>query len=508
MLWWALACGTPTPDPTLDPVFVRDGVIVSASNTQGRALSDGRTLIEEPWSPGQTVGIDTHQFVAPQVAECATLFHVPLENVDAVMARGAEPPDVSMAFSPNGDQLVVGSYGGQLRLVDGWNGRELARTQLSETLIREVAFSPDGQTVYVAEQSPDAYLHALDVPTLTTRWTVRLADDVGTSTPSADDLYGVYSLPAAYALEVLSNGDLLVAATHGWNDETGARRNQARVLRISAHGTREAAWPADGAADATFLSLAVHGNRAVVSISRSADGPPPELPINGLQPLSLPDLQPLSPLTMEPLGPWFSRVFVWDAVGVSSQQVAVGLGDGRLFSWNNAGNPVLEEPLGAPITVGDVPISASIGHLAMVGEQQVAAITSGTNIPYGATDPSLRPPKAHPKANALWVYDRNALSWSWSGEHSLQGLSVDENQRWLVVGAGARADQRLDLFGALIFDLKTPGTGTKRLRAICPTEWPVFFEHAVHRDGRVAVAEHPLRVGPGVIGDHRVTVLR
>jgi hypothetical protein len=140
----------------------------------------------------------------------------------------------------------------------------------------------------------------------------------------------------------------------------------------------------------------------------------------------------------------------------------------------------------------------------------VHAVTNATNIPWGAADPSLAPPDAHPGENALSVLERNgdalALAWTWRGPHRLTGLHLSE--RWVVVGAGPRTDGRTDLFGALAFEQGDEGSGAERLRAACSTESPVFFEFDVADDGRIAVAEHPWSEGDRVLGAYRATVLR
>ena len=46
-----------------------------------------------------------------------------------------------------------------------------------------LVWAEDGRTLYAGEQSPDAFVHALDAQTLQERWTLRLADAVQSSTP-------------------------------------------------------------------------------------------------------------------------------------------------------------------------------------------------------------------------------------------------------------------------------------------------------------------------------------
>lgn len=509
-----LACASPPPTA---PVFVRGGVVVSGAGAEGRPVGGGRSWIERPWEPGESVTVGGGTATAPLQAECVPLFQVPLGDVSRHVAVGGSAPDTALAFDPAGDRLAVGSWTGSLVVVDAWTGAELARRRLAETMIKEVAWSPDGQTLWAAEQSVDARLLALDPATLDIRAELRLADEVQTSAPpAADDLYGVYTLPAAYALHVLPGGDVLALASHGWNDGDGVRRNAARLVRVRDEGGAlriAGGWPSS-AADAVMLSMAVRGERVAVSVRRSAAGPEPaDLPIDGVQVLRVGEgsPEPLRAVVFEPLAPWFSDVFIWRALALDDEgdRLLAGLGDGRvmLASLDGTGPPRALD-VGAPQVTLDVPIVSSVGHLARAGSV-VLAVTAATNIPFGATAPELRPPAPHPGANTLfaWSLGPDGLNprWRWRGPHALQGLTIGPDGDTVVVGAGARTtDDRTDLFGALVFELHAMG----ELAAFCATEGPVFFRHAVALDGRVAVAEYPRVDDGGVHGAYRVTVFR
>jgi hypothetical protein len=498
-----VSCGGAEPRP--EPVFVRDGIWL-----------DGELRPRE-WVPGEQMEIAGIQAIAPARAECVSLFHADLGDVSPHVARGGEAPDTALAFSPDGKRLAIGAFTGEIAVVDAWTGAEVARRALPEALVKQVAWSADGSVLYAAEQSPDALLHALDPVTLADRWTVRLADEVGSSpAPRGDDLYGVYQLPSVLGLAVLPGGDLIVSAVHGWQDADGSRRNRSRLLRLDSAGKTVAAWPPDGTADATLFYPRVDlgGGLVAVPVGRSAAGDPPAgLPIGGIQVLELAGLTPKGAFVAEPLPPWYTSVFVWEAADVSAAQdvVAAGLADGRLVTWRLSDGAVRATvDLGTPITSAGVPISASIGFAAIAGDTLLSE-TSGTNIPFGAADPALRPPSAHPNANALWAHDLDGtLKWTWRGLHDLQGLTVSDDGKWLVAGAGPRStDQRTDLFGALVFRAEGEGTGEERLEAFCATASPVFFRHALAPDGRIAVAEHPWLGADGAVhGTYRVTVLR
>lgn len=510
MIWLWLACASPPVD---DPVFVRGGVI--GREGDGPALADGRRVVAVDWTAGAPTPA-AGGAVAPTRAECVPLYSVGLGDTARLAAAGGEAPDTSMAFSPDGRWLAIGSWRGEVVVVDGWTGAVRARRQLAETMVKQVAWSPDSATVYAGEASPDAYVHALDPATLTSRWTVRMADHVGTSAPPAgEDVYGVYTLPAVFGLGVLPDGDLIVVASHAWRPD-GAQVNATRVLRLGPDGAPKAAWPADGPLDATVLHLRLDGpgGRAAFVVSRSASGlPPAGVTVDGVYVLDTASLAVVSVHTTPPLAPHFQRALVWDALDVSVAKDALLMGfyDGRVRVVGLDDRPRVDIDPGAPVMAGDVPIGASVGWAALVGDG-FAYTTSGTMIPFGVATPSLRPPMAHPRENGLWVAGLDgAARWSWTGEAHVEGLTVAPDGRTLVVGGGARqSDDRRDLFGAYVFDAGgAPRSGAERLIAVCPTAAPVFFRHAVAPDGRIALAEHPFRAADGsVAGVYQVTVVR
>ena len=506
-----VSCSGPPTEKLPSVTFVRGGLVVSGDAEGGQAIGDQRRFVAREWIAGEAVSLNGVDAIAPLVPSCVPFFDVPLGDVDGWIALGGATPDTALAFSPDGKMLAIGTWLGDLILVDGFTGRELGRKHLAESLVKQLVWSEDGSVLYAAEQSPDAWLYALDVPNLAVRAKLRLADQVGSSpAPPGDDLYGLYTLPAAYALERLPGGEVLVVATHGWNDTDGERVNRTRVMRLSPALEILVSWPAHEAADAVILGAAVSEHQLAVAPSRSATTATLQtLPLDGVQVLSLPDLQPISQVVIPPLAPWFKRSFVWNGLDFDADgRVLAGLGDGRVVRQNGAELRI--HPLSSPVDFGGVAVVASIGDLAW-HDERLWVSTSGSNIPWGTADPNLRPPQPHPNENALfelsWQDDEVSVVWAWRGPQQLAGFVLGADGHTLVMGAGPRTtDTREDLFGAMTVDLRQPPT--ERTLTWCPTQGPVFFRQEMAADGRFAVAEVPFKRGESVVGAYRVTVFR
>jgi hypothetical protein len=457
----------------------------------------------KPWTPGQTVD----GAVAPLTPECTPLFQVELEDMARMASMNAPPPGAALAFSPDGRWLAIGSDAGSLRIVDAETGASRVEKRIAEGAVKQVAWSADSGTLYVGEQSPDANLEAVDPATLVPRWTVRLADDLETSAlPPADDVYAIYSLPGVYALRVLADGSLLVAGAHGWTTAEGPRKNRSRVYHFGPDGSRLAAWPAAGAADAVLMHPAVQGDTALIGMSRSADGPAPaDLPIGGVLALDVSTLTPRWQHVFPVLAPYFNAVFVWEAIGLGDDLAFVGLGDGRAFLFDHAGNTLATLTPGVPVLSQGVPISTGVGFGTVVGSDAYF-LTTGTNIPWGSADPMARPPSAHPAQETLHAVSRDgAPLWSWHGDHAVEGVVASPDGSLLAVGAAGRdSDTRTDLFGALLFD-----RATGSLLTSCSTVGPAWYRPTWAPDNaRLAVAEAPFLADGAPHGSYRVTVFR
>ena len=151
------------------------------------------------------------------------------------------------ALAPDSRHLAIGTLAGRLRVIDCYSGESLFETQFAEGMIKCLEWSPDGSTLYVGEQSPNAHLVAYHAPlaeenrraSFTIASRIVLADRIETSPLSANDRYAVYTLPAAHDLQIAADGRIFVAATHNWSDAAGSRN---RSCLLCARPDGSVAW--------------------------------------------------------------------------------------------------------------------------------------------------------------------------------------------------------------------------------------------------------------------------
>ncbi len=514
--WLALVGCGPAPEVTPSGgalVFLRGAVLAPAGADGGHATPAG-VVVSRAWSAGEAVTVGGALGVAPAQPECVPLFSVPLGDVSRLVSMGGADPDTVLAFSPDGSALAIGTYLGEVVVVDGWTGAVRARRALSEAMVKTLAWSSDGRWLFAGEQSPDASVLRLDPATLDGASLVRMADHVGAGTPPAgDDLYGVYTLPAVTGLEPLPDGDVIVVAAHAWTDGAGVRRNASKVVRVRPDGAVAAQFPASGAASASFLRPVVDPGGAAIAFGvwRSAEGSP-TADEAAIALVLRPDLTLWRRLEIEPLSPHFQRASVWEALAVRAAEgrVFAGLADGRA-AWLSLETGGVTSVMGpaTPIQLGEVAIHATIGAGVVVGGAGVV-VTSRTQIPWGSAAPEVRPPSLHPNENAVIGYDHAGVEqFRMTGPWELAGATALPDGSALVVSAGARAsDQRTDAFGAVIVPLDPPYDFVDRT-VVCRTEGPAYFRHAVTADGRVAVTELPYKGADGSIhASYRATVVR
>jgi len=560
-------CRPAGPDDQTSPradvgLFVRDaialdgaeqlragGVDVIASTTK---IDASRRLCWHDWSPGEAYeifvdGIAT-SLIAPQSPTPYVVRRVPLEDVADAAISGVTPDSV-VRFAPDSRRLAIGTFHGALLVIDAYTGETLFQHRVSEGMVKSLTWSADGRWLYAGEQSPDAFLLAIDTGVqgndaevvanavaesrsspsphsshYSIAWRQRLAERLETSRPAAGDRYAIYTLPAVHDLRVADDGRVFAAGTHNWLRD-GELTNRSVIACYAADGRELWSLPPQGAWNLTIAHIDCDraGERLVCLPNRTQSTTAP------LAPASSENIVPgnlylidarhgtvIAEQPLEPLAPHFARVEAWDSVAISDDgtRAATGLVDGRvvLCEIDSDRLALLRTfELGTPRIVGDLPIAAACSYTRFCGPWLVMQ-TQNTHIPFGNPQAANQAPSPHPGANRLTVADRQGEElWSYRGPFAISGAWSNAQGRRLLVNCreqpgAAEAGQ----FGFLLFDTERAGGGADKLVYYYATTGPVNFSAAISPDGRLAaVVEVPAPTPDGrdLFGKHQVHIV-
>ncbi len=447
------------------------------------------------------------------------LYRVSLEDV-SFYVRAGHQPDAFLAFSPDEKFLAVGTFLGRLLLLKARTGEILWERHIPEGMVKRIAFSPNGRTIYYGEQSPDGFIYAADRETGRIRWRFRLADDLlPGEPPEKGDVYGIYRQPGCYRLKVLANGDLLVLGLHSWYDRRHeVWRRLSRLYRLTREGKQVWAWPEEGPAKLTLIFAdADRSGRVVATVALSpSEDLPKDYPLsaNTLYVLDGENGRECWRYQIPPLKPYYDRVSVWESVRVSpkGRYALIGTADGRAFIVDLARKKVKIVALGVPMEIGGFPVAAMINY-GYALKDTFYFLTGTSSLPYGLPMAIDRPAGPHPQANTLFALGPGGrIKWRFTSDFRLQGIAADQEGRIVAVAVGGsrRSLRKTRQFGIFVFDTRRPGGGLEKLVGYFPTEGPCFFHLAVSPQGHlVALVETPyLTEEERLVGRYQILVLK
>ncbi len=447
------------------------------------------------------------------------LYRVSLEDV-SFYVRAGHQPDAFLAFSPKGKFLAVGTFLGRLLLLKARTGEILWEKHVPEGMVKRIAFSPDGSTVYYGEQSPDGFIYAAERETGKIKWRFRLANDLlSGEPPEKGDVYGIYRQPGCYRLKVLANGDLLVLGLHSWYDRRQeVWRRLSRLYRLTPEGRLIWAWPKKGPAKLTLIFAdADRSGRVVATVALDpSEDIPKDYPFtpDTLYVLDGGNGRERWRYQIPPLKPYYHRVSVWESVRVSpdGHYALIGTADGRAFIVDLVRERVRIIALGAPIEIGGFPVAAMINY-GYAFKDTFYFLTGTSSLPYGLPMAIDRPAGPHPLANTLFALGPcGQIKWRFAADFRLQGIVGDQRGKIVAVAVGGsrRSLRKTRQFGIFVFDTDRPGGGLEKLVGYFPTNGPCFFHLAVSPQGRlVALVETPfLTEEERLVGRYQILVLK
>lgn len=428
-------------------------------------------------------------------------------------------PDTSLAFSPDGHALAIGSASGELKLLPlngacEFPGKPVIDRKIPEGLIKDLAFTPDGSVLVAGEQSPDGCVYGLDTKDGKELWKFLLAQELGNERSPGRDAVTFYSLPSAMRILPLEGGDVLVLGMHAWKSIIAGKEQKnarCRIYRLDGKsGTVRWRYPADQPSprNITWISASADGSR-VAGVQSMPGAGQTNSSVATLDAFFLDGATGAETgrLSFDPFKP-FTSTYSWQSLSMLKDGSAgvLGAGDGRVwaFDLDKQGKPALrwDATPGTPIQVGGTSYHCSIGWGA-ASPQAFCVTVGGSSVEFGAAPPAGFALDLHPEAMTVQAFNAAPGSkaerlWRYDVPGEPQGLWHSPNNRWLALayqkdpGTSERGEPTPPDYGLAMLDMTRPGAGAKKLIYQHATQGPLFFRAAFSNDGRLlAVVEGP-----------------
>jgi len=449
------------------------------------------------------------------------LAKIPLEDV-SYWAKMDLQPDTSLDFAPDCRRLAIGTFLGRVMVWDVYSGRRTWSKQVAEGMVKQVAFSPQGDVLFFGEQSVDGFIYAVEAESGNTLWRFRLADQLEPGRPvSEENRYAVYQLPGCYRIVPVEGGDIVVLGLHCWGSHARIEtmKRLSRVYRFSADGELRWAFPANGPMPLTIIYMAADpsGRRVALLTGSAAGNTPSDCP---WRPGSLYVLEGgtgklVGQYTFTPLRPHFEQVGFWHSLSVDpvGRRAAVGVFDGRAFLFDlDTAKPLHAFRFGVPILISGVPVSARSTYTHLAADGMAYFQTGNSSVPFASgTQHVVSPPGPHPWANTIHAVDPDGrVRWRYRSGHEYQGFWTSCEGRWLATCVN-RERQGVRDAGAMMFDTHRPGGGSAKFLYYYQVEGLTFFHAAMASDGSAfAFVEVPYQDPKSdiLVGTYQVHVIR
>ena len=388
-------------------------------------------------------------------------------------ANDAPASAVCVKFSPDGKFLAAATAAGDVRLMDIYGNREVWKAARPAGTTQALAFSPEGDRVFLAGMAPALTVACLDAGSGQQRWT-RAVETPEAATPAAG---------ATARVLALAGGDAL-AWTEGGAETAGA----GCVVRLAADGAVK--WQCQGKAvgeapiSAAALSLSSDALFVLTGAARTGKGETVQLRANALCRLNLDsgavgeslaiDASLLAPVAEQPAV--VARVVIAE--------------DGKAGALLTPGGKVLRLPLedGGKWNISP-PVASGVGAMVRLPDGSLCLAS----------------------ADALWAMgaDGNEI-WSIRDGRRFRGLWASRDGRWLITAVTQKVDGPRGT-GMLLIAPGWEGEGTARIAYLYRVEGDVFPASDMAGDGSAfAVIEIP-RTDPGsgrTSGTFQVHVVR
>ena len=519
-----------TGELKVEVLFIEGARRMPLPSVTALQLSPRQVLLHCTWQPNQNYRVVLTSDTGTRVAETRTplkpmLYPIQTIALDGLLSlmenlrRPAKPTTV--AFSADGKNIAIATDAGHLAIVEALTGKEVWKTRISEGYVKHVAFSSDGNRLYIGEQAADGYIYCYDISASAKRasrqlWKYRTADDIESSTPpDPSSVYAWVQYPGPSRMLTLPDGDVLVASVHSWTKDNAPQKKSQLYRFAGKTGNVKWKWPAAGALPKVLRWFDVSADGKTLALVADASGKG-----NGqLVVINVENGAEQWHANFEPLTPYFEGVTFWRGVSISpdGKFINVTTDDGRAFIFSaltgkqSQQEPIWHQNLATPLEVSGVPILATSGTIGAT-DALALFVTGDTYIPYHLQKGAQRPTTAHPNGMTLFAYSwTGEKDWQWQLENMPQGLRIDATGRYAVLAVSKRSQNPNEsLHGVSIFDLAAAGSGLAKYLYTYRTEGQLPYDTlAISGDGTyIAVVEVPLVLPDETVrGKNRVHIL-
>lgn len=396
-------------------------------------------------------------------------------------------------FSPDSRYLAVGSETGEVLLFNT-KGSLVWRKNMGLGKITAVEFSPDGQSIFIGENSPQGYLFSLAAKDGRELWRQASVNELGANIKEK-------TFPGVVAVKTDANGMIYAVAQRYIRQPDGRNEYIGRIYKFTPEGEQVGLFPRDHNLDAwvSWISVDAAGERAYFATANydiakykydrnvyCLDGRLETVLWSNIVDVAHPYQNVAMRTSPE--------------VTANGRYTAAIASDGRCFLFDGIqGKEVWRRSISQPQKIAGVYINATGNYIQMFGEYVV--FTTGNT--YNRANWQLPTPVESPSSNSLFVFDlQGNLMNNYKFGGMIEQIAAGSRQAALAVGRNVRSKD-LSVHGLYIVTIPEA-----QLVDRVATDGPCIAAD-ISADGRYAAGiEAPIQLDDGrVVGEYKLVLL-
>ena len=399
-----------------------------------------------------------------------------------------------MDFSADEKRLAIGTDSGEILLLQTEDGKILWRQQVGIGKITALAFSPDGQSIYVGETSPEGRMICLESQTGKVTWNYKTVEDIG-----VDLKHG--SLPGTVKIICDQEKNVYFLSKRYENDQNGKIVYRAKIFCFDEQGEKKWAMPNASNLDAwvDWISVDEKMNTLVFGTAN----------VSGMQYEFADSLYYVNAKTGEiknsvqiaGIVPYEKTAMRGSPnISVDGNFVSAMASDGRASLYDGKGTLLWKRTLSEPKKFGDVYLNA-VGRDAFIIKDYVVFSTLNT---YNSANWQLPTPVEHPSSNSIYVFNKTGeFLYQWKAGGAVEDVAFAYPYAAIAVGKNTKT-KNVEVHGLRLLNLETG-----EIEVQIPTKGPNIAA-AISKNGTyIAAVEVPLKKNDGtVVGTYTLHLLR